>query len=146
MYSSSTPLLCASFNTVEACAINSECDWVSFKRAKLLIFLKSVSVRIMWDSNPWKYSWWRRGKEKKRRKVQFFFITTRTTTKDNSITIEYRQIENCELFPPITIHKIQHIIQTGKLPFYKKKEVILYMQIQYSNSINKNSLNQIYTI
>lgn len=57
MYSSSTPRLWACFSTDEACTISSVCDWVSLWRAKLLIFLKRVSVRIMWDSSPWKYSW-----------------------------------------------------------------------------------------
>lgn len=69
MYSSSTPRLWACFNTADACAICFVCDWVSLRRAKLLIFLNSVSVRIMWDSRPWKYSWKDSRKKKKDQSV-----------------------------------------------------------------------------
>lgn len=56
MYSNSTPLLWARFSTAEACAISSVWNCVSCRTAKLIIFLKSVSVKIIWDSRPWKYS------------------------------------------------------------------------------------------
>lgn len=56
IHSSSTPLPCACLRTVWASSSVPSKACLSIGSIRLLIFLKYASVKIIWDSSPWKNS------------------------------------------------------------------------------------------